>query len=577
MPGASHIVYSGKGDTRYASVMRSIRTGRDTHKQQVHYLGRVLDAERGIYKNKERGVFVFDLKTMTFSAAPADFVDTTKRQNAREELIVDFGDAFLFDQLIKRYNLSPAIEAIGYGNPDSLHALLLYYMLSSRSNQHALTWLEGSYARILYPKANLTSQRISDLLAEIGREDTMQRFFQAYLPLLGSDVREGANILIDSTGLPNSIHFPLTAVCNHNGIISEEIRLIYVVQQGSRLPIYMRYVSGNIVDASTLVTTVKELKAVGVNTKFAILDAGYLTEEGMKELTGEKISFITRCPSNRRIYKDLISVHMDGLVASENLALDSNGRLFNGRRVYVKCVPVKGYMGMDLYAYIGKDMTTASLEDKQYAHRIHGSGEKVDRTAFHDELIQHGVFMLLSTRRVRAEELLSTYYVRQEIEQVFDIAKNYASLLPLFIEKEETLRGHLLLTFIAIAVLQTLQLEIRASKYSIDAVLSNMANQHAKIFQRVVIPSEPTKVQNDIYQTPEGSPRKGIPPRWKLLGGTMCGKKIYPGTQDYGARAGTAGRHFTSQVCPFRACAALPCVRCAHVHESARGRYLCGG
>ena len=58
MPGASHIVYSGKGDTRYASVMRSIRTGRDTHKQQVHYLGRVLDAERGIYKKTRREEFL---------------------------------------------------------------------------------------------------------------------------------------------------------------------------------------------------------------------------------------------------------------------------------------------------------------------------------------------------------------------------------------------------------------------------------------------------------------------------------------------------------------------------------------
>ena len=87
MPEASHIVYSGKGDARYASVMRSIRTGHNTRKQQVHYLGRVLDAERGIYKNKERGIFVFDLKTMTFSTAPADFVDTTKRLNAREELM----------------------------------------------------------------------------------------------------------------------------------------------------------------------------------------------------------------------------------------------------------------------------------------------------------------------------------------------------------------------------------------------------------------------------------------------------------------------------------------------------------
>ena len=84
--------------------------------------------------------------------------------------------------------------------------------------------------------------------------------------------------------------------------------------------------------------------------------------------------------------------------------------------------------------------------------------------------------------------------------------------MPLFIEKEETLRGHLLLTFIAIAVLQTLQLEIRASKYSIDAVLSNMANQHAKIFQRVVIPSsEPTKVQNDIYKLLKVHPAKDYP------------------------------------------------------------------
>ena len=511
MPGPSHIVYSGKGDARYASVMRSIRTGHSTRKEQVHYLGRVLDAERGIYKNKERGIFAFDLKTMSFSAAPVDFVDMTKRQNAREELIVDFGDAFLFDELIKRYNLVPAIEAVGYGNPDSLRALLLFYMLSSRSNTHALTWLEGSYTRILYPKANLTSQRISDLLAAIGREDAMQRFFNAYLPLLGSDVKEGVNILIDSTGLPNSIRFPLTAVSNHNGIISEEVRLIYVVQQGSRLPIYMRYVPGNIIDASTLITTVKELKAIGVNTKFAILDAGYLTRKGIQELSGEKISFITRCPLNRRIYKELLGIHIDGLVAPENLALDSNGRLFNGRRVYVKCVPVKDYMGIDLYAYIGKDMSTASLEDKQYAHRIHGAGEKIDRATFHDELSQYGVFMLLSTRRVRAEELLSTYYVRQEIGQVFDISKNYASLLPLCIEKEETFRGHILLTFIATAVLQKLQLEIRTSRYSIDAVLTSMANQHAKVFQRVVIPSEPTKVQNDIYKLLKVHPAKEYP------------------------------------------------------------------
>lgn len=496
---SAHIVYSTTGGNQYAAVMRSIRENGTVKKEVVAYLGRVLDSERGIYKSKQKGVFTYDLATNTYGPAPVDFVDISKRKNAREELIVDFGDAFLFNELIKKYDLTSAIDAIGYGNMDSLYALLLYYMLSNRSNAHALTWFEGSYARILYPKANLTSQRISDLLSAIGQEDALRQFFKAYLTSLGSEIKTGANILIDSTGLENSIRFPLTAVSNHNGVISEEVRLIYVVQQGSRLPIYMRYVPGNVIDASTLVTTVKELKAMGVKTKFSILDAGYVTDEGMKELCRDKISFITRCPNNRKVYKQLIPEYLDDLETSENLVIDANGKFYNGRQIYLKCVEVE-YMGMKLFAYIGKDAVTASLENKKQTHLIQKSKDKIDPKAFLDEQRQHGVFVLLSTRRIKREELLSTYYVRQEIEQVFDVSKNYASLLPLNVEKEETFRGHLLLTFIATIVLQRLQLQMRQTKYSLDAVLAHMNNQHAKIFQNVVIPSEAVKAQNEIYK-----------------------------------------------------------------------------
>lgn len=495
----AHYVFSHSGGISYASVMQTVREGEDTHKELLHYLGRVLDLERGIFKNKERGVFSFDLETLKFGPAPADYADTTRRKNAREELIVDFGDAFLFNCLLDKYKLRPAIDAIGYGNPDSLYGLLLYYMLSKRSNVHAEAWFEGTYTRILYPKATLTSQRISDLLFTIGQEDALQRFFAAYLPILGEDITSGANILIDSTGLENSIRFPLTAVSNHNGEISEEVRLIYVVQQGSRLPIYMRYVPGNVIDSTTLVTTVKELKAIGVNTKFSILDAGYLTEEGIKELCREKISFLTRCPSNRKIYRELMASEIEDLECDENLVLDANGRLYNGREIYIKCVETES-MGSKLYAYICKDTGTAELESKELRNRLHNSGDRIDRADFRRTKSRQGLFLLLSTRRIRREELLSTYYIRQEIEQVFDISKNYASLLPLNVEKEETFRGHLLLTFIATAVLQKLQLEIRESKYSLDAVLTQMNNQHAKIFPNVVIPCEPVKAQNEIYR-----------------------------------------------------------------------------
>ena len=500
-----HIAIMPRSGIPYATVMTSHRVNGKVIKKRAHYLGRVLDAERGIYQSRERGVFTYDLKSDSFGKAPESFVPNVRRKNAREELLVDFGDAFLLDALIGKYKLNEAIDAIAYGNPDSVYALLLYYMLEKRSNAHAACWWEGSYARILYPNANLSSQRISDLLAAIGREDSMRAFFNCYLGWLGAKNREGENILIDSTGVPNSIRFPLTATNNHNGVISEEVRLIYVVQQGTRLPIYMRYVPGNVVDTSTLVTTIRELKALGVNTKFAILDAGYVSDEGLHELYDKKISFITRCPANRSVYKELMGNELDDLETEGHLATDRSNRFFNGRHVYIKCVPVE-YKTMQLYAYIGRDKTMQEIERRQLIAR--NVGERINQKELHAQMRTQGTFVLLSTRKIKAKHLLEHYYVRQDIEQVFDITKNYASLSPLNVEREDTFRGHLLLTFIATVLMQKLQNDLKHSKFSLDRVLVRVRTQKAKVFENVVIPAEPVKEHNEIYKVLGVKPAK---------------------------------------------------------------------
>lgn len=53
-----------------------------------------------------------------------------------------------------------AIDAIGFRNPDTLHTLCAYYLLSPHSNVHPEDWYELSYAKCLYPKTRLQSQRI---------------------------------------------------------------------------------------------------------------------------------------------------------------------------------------------------------------------------------------------------------------------------------------------------------------------------------------------------------------------------------------------------------------------------------
>lgn len=42
-----------------------------------------------------------------------------------------------------------------------------------------------------------------------------------------------------------------------------------------------------------------------------------------------------------------------------------------------------------------------------------------------DAMSGHGIFMLVLSRPIAKEKLLNTYYTRQQIEQIFDLCKNY--------------------------------------------------------------------------------------------------------------------------------------------------------
>jgi hypothetical protein len=337
----------------------------------------------------------------------------------------------------------------------------------------------------------LESQRISDLLSSIGEESSYRTFFREYTRLLAH--REGGvDVLIDSTGLPNSIHFPLTAVSNHNGQISNEIRLIYVVQQGTNLPLYFRYVAGNIVDVSTLTKTILELKALNIDTKFAILDAGYLTEENTQELFGAGVSFVTRLRENRKLYKEIVAGHLNTLRDEGNFVS------YNTRYAYIKRVDCELIPGHNAYAYLGLDLSMSSLESSKLF--IRASRNHMRDIDVHRAMNTHGVFVLVSTRPIAKDKILPLYYTRQQIEQVFDVCKNNTNLLPLRVQSEETLRGHLLLAFAAAVICRKLQEDLKDTEYTPENALLSLRNHKCKIFEDHVLTMEAAKRANDIYK-----------------------------------------------------------------------------
>ena len=123
-----HITYYIKNGMEYAKLCISIREGKKVHKKCTN-LGRVLDKEKNIYQSRERGVFTYDLSTNTYGKAPSEFVPP--KTSRKESLILDFGDAFFLDDFIRAKGFRAVIDAIGYGNPDTLYAMISYYYYSA--------------------------------------------------------------------------------------------------------------------------------------------------------------------------------------------------------------------------------------------------------------------------------------------------------------------------------------------------------------------------------------------------------------------------------------------------------------
>ena len=471
------IRYVRRNDTEYASVYKARRdNGKKVN--DIEWLGKVIDKENGIYQSRERGIFRFSLESGTVEYLPS----------THEKLILDFGDSYFLSEMLAQCGFISLIKRVFFDMADSILSLVFYKSLHGGANCYAQTWWEGSYTRILFPYAQITSQRISEVLSELGDEQLQRDFFRDYLQYISSKCNGG--VLIDSTGLPNDIHFPLAAINNHNGVISNETRLILVLDKLNGLPIYFRYAAGNIVDVTTLKTTVAEMQTYGINVHHAIIDAGYFSEKNIQALQKSKISFVIRMSTNRKLYKELIAQHSVDLENAKYLVK------YRDRFVYIKCVKVDLF-GKAGYAYVALDIDRKHDEIKKYM-RTSFDNNDISVDDMNAAIQSKGLFVLISSEEIGTHEILPLYYTRQAIEQVFDFSKNNADLLPLRVHSIEGFRGHLLISFLASVGYILVNNMLKGSDFCALGSYHVLRNLKCKVYDKKIIVQEANKKMNVI-------------------------------------------------------------------------------
>ena len=492
--------FQTKGNYKYAKVPGiSYRENGKIRKKGTIYLGRVIDEKNFIFFSKDRGVFKFDPVNNLFLDAPENYTGQLKNdQRKKPTLILDFGDSYFLSQLIRNIKYDEVIEAIGYKNSDTIYSMIMFYILTNYSCMHCNTWYEGNFAKILYPNADLHSQRISEFLKFLGREDVRQKFFRAHIEWLKKNICNDPAIVIDSTGLPNDIDIELPIVSNHNGKISNEVRMVSAVQRDSGYPLIFRAIPGNINDVSTLSTTITTLGEYSVNTDFTLLDAGYVSDKNIDELYEANIDFVARLPEKlKNLHKSIVESGISDLKTSNNLIE------FMGRFVYVKDVECRvGTKQNTAYAFLCYDVAAASDEnDKTIANAKKLSKKKLKEkhSDFHKIFESSGIFIILSSLPFKREEILNVYYNRLIVEQYFDLGKGLSRLIPLRVHSEDRVLGHLLLCQIAATINLYVQKTLELSYNNSVELYLGLRNQKCTVYSTRIITNEAQSSATILY------------------------------------------------------------------------------
>ena len=459
----SFIVYKKFGKQEYAYEVTSYWNA----KKQVSY-----------HKSKYLGVVV-DKKNKLF--------ERKGRKKDNEKVVLDFGDAYILHKFLERSGFIQMIRTIFTNDANTILALLSYRLCYCGAMMYANTWYDGSYAKFLYQNCDISSQKISQFLIRIGDEVVQRRFFSEYIPTVTSGKK---GIIIDGTSLPNQIHMPMTAWGLSGEEIDKQIRFLLVVDKDTTSPLFFRILPGNIVDVSALTNTLEELKKYGITESYVYMDAGFFSEDNIKEFYGNNIHFLTRLPSLRIIYKELINTEIKDIESVKYVVR------YGKRVMFVKQKEIDLF-GKKAYAHIVLDPERKGREIKKLLLNVMDEKSQHDEGQLEYELSHRGIMILISSFPLKKEEAVPAYYIRQNAEMMFGFSKDDLQILPLRVHSEAGSQGFLFLQFLALIAFIKMKKAI-GKEFTVEEVLLTMRNLKCKVYENEILIHELTKQQKEI-------------------------------------------------------------------------------
>lgn len=468
---AKVIKIKGKNGTVYLYEDKSYwdkEKGYSTHKRKC--IGRLDGDGNPVYNEYYRGRE--KMRTLEREIEETGTVSTTTMMGQRLVLEKETG----------RTGVDKPLERV-FGKEDASRILALAYydICRGKAFSRSEQWLEDRG----FGGLGLTTQRISELLSRVGRQDKVNTFLKMWL----ETQRGSGNLLFDITSVSTYGKGNPYAEYGYNrdGERLEQINLALLSSCGSGLPLWYKELKGSMSDKAVLGEVLDELDKYGVGRFTFVGDRGFFTADNLRNLTGHGVRFLVPIPSSARLGRELIAERRGGLVSPANVIRQETGVIY-GETVYRMTEHGRTWFHV-YFDPVRKDKVTAGFMEKLSAcmdelvsgtvceaHRelyeryfvVKETPKRGRKVSYNDAALKEYLdndscyWVLMGTEKRTARQALAEYRERNGVELSFDDLKNLLDMNRLRNHSDATIRGKIFVNFIALVLLSSLRRTVDA-------------------------------------------------------------------------------------------------------------------
>ena len=466
----------------YLQIVQNRREGSKTIQRVVATIGRMDQIQdKGEIENLVRSLSRFSEKVLLILSGKSDV-----RADAKK-----IGPALICERLWKELEIGKIIHRVLAGRKfefdveRAIFLTVLHRLFVSGSDRSCDRW-HRDY--VIDGIDDLSLHHLYRAMAFLGEELDDQKDCTPFAPRCTKDIIEEDLFLSRRdlfSGL-DCVFFDTTSIyfegeggdtigeLGHSKDHRPDLRqmVVGVILDDHGQPVCSEMWPGNTTDVTTLVPVIKRLRSrFGIGRICVVSDRGMISAETMAYLEQEKISYIlgARMRRSKEVNEEVLSrggryreVHPEGSSAKDPSPLKVKDVVLLGGHRYIVCLNEKQARkdAADRQAIIDslleklKNNPKSLVGNKGYRKylkldrdTVAVNQEKIEQEARYD-----GKWVLKTNTDLTAEQAALKYKELWQVEQVFRDMKSVLDTRPIFHKLDETIRGHVFCSFLALVI-----------------------------------------------------------------------------------------------------------------------------